>query len=402
MPITDFVELPKDFEKSAWFESFVRDEMAKLQKALEDLGQQLYRARITDEIQENRTKLVKNIQLLAEDLRQKQANAQIPKEKIIQFEKMICELNQYDQIVPQIMADLCNKASEYLKSVLALTTEFRYRCKKNLDNLKFTAFENDKAYQFEFSNIRMMDPQKVRVSRYNIVIRNEDLATLTEGLALAERVPKFFVEYLREKQQYLNLKKVQSLMVMKSDFFETLIPPGCVLDWNSIRFNDIRSQTSEYKGRGNTIFDKFSKIMLSVLLSAKNFILVEIKNSPDKEILLYDSDFAMFSIFHEKIIKCIRAFIIEELRDKADLTEVESIEIAKNYVGRSVNCPQVNYPHENGVYFLKNLFLCQQGKAVSPASYQSDQLGNFRLLLFSTLLRIGVNEDKTLPFDVLV
>lgn len=145
---------------------------------------------------------------------------------------------------------------------------------------------------------------------------------------------------------------------MKSDFFESLIPPGCVLDWNNIRFTDVKSQTSEYSGKESTIFDKFSKIMISVLLSAKNFILIEIKNKPEKEILIYDSDFAMFSIFHEKIIKCVRAYIIEEYRDKADMSEVESIEMAKNYVGRSVNCPQVNYPHENGIFFLKNLILC--------------------------------------------
>lgn len=44
------------------------------------------------------------------------------------------------------MADISNKVSDYLKSILALTTEFRHRCKKNLDNIKFTTFENDKAY----------------------------------------------------------------------------------------------------------------------------------------------------------------------------------------------------------------------------------------------------------------
>jgi hypothetical protein len=77
------------------------------------------------------------------------------------------------------------------------------------------------------------------------------------------------------------------------------------------------------------------------LLSANNLLLIEIRNRPDREILIYDADFASFSIFHEKIIRCVRAYIIEEVRDKTDWSEGKSIEFAKRYVGRSVNCPQI-------------------------------------------------------------
>ena len=118
-------------------------------------------------------------------------------------------------------------------------------------------------------------------------------------------------------------------MIMNSNFFETLIPPGGILDLANIHYSDVRAWTSEFKGKGNTIFDKFSRIFLGVLLSANNFILIEIKNRPDKEIFIYDSDFAMFSLYHEKLIKCMRAFIIEEYRNKTDSTEGESIEFGK-------------------------------------------------------------------------
>jgi len=185
----------------------------------------------------------------------------------------------------------------------------------------------------------MLDPIKVRASRYNIVIRNLDLCTLLEGELLAERIPTFLLEFFREKTNFESLKTVQHVYVMKANFFETLIPPGGILDLANIHYNDVRQWTNEFKGKGNTIFEKFARILIGILLSANNFILVEIRSRPEKEILVYDSDFSMFSIYHEKIVKCIRAYIIEEYRNKTDSTEGESIEFAKEYIGKSVNCP---------------------------------------------------------------
>ena len=68
----------------------------------------------------------------------------------------------------------------------------------------------------------------------------------------------------------------------------------------------------------NTIFDKYERILISVLLSQNNFILAEIRSKPDKEILIYDSDFPTFSVFHDKIVRCLRAYIAEEIRNKTE------------------------------------------------------------------------------------
>ena len=175
-----------------------------------------------------------------------------------------------------------------------------------------------------------------------------------------------------------------------------------MLDWNNLVYSSVKQQTLQYKGDGNTIFDKFGRILIGCLLSANNYILIEIRNRPEREILIYDADFAQFSIFHEKVIRCVRAFIIEEYRDKTDFNEGQCIEFARLYVGRSVNCPQVQFPYDNALYFIKNLHLCADGKAVSPSSYRSDTLTSYRLSLFSSCLRIGINNDRSIAFDVLI
>ena len=201
---------------------------------------------------------------------------------------------------------------------------------------------------------------------------------------------------------FQGLKDLQQIMVMKHDFFEQLVPPGGVLDWNNLLYSQVKQQTAQYKGNENTIFDRFGRILIACMLSANNFILIEIKNRPDREILVYDADFAQFSVFHEKVIRCIRAYIIEEYRNKTDLSEGQCIEFARLYIGRSVNCPQVQFPYDNALYFIKNLHLCADGKALSPASYRSDTLTSYRLQLFSCCLRIGINNDRSLAFDVLI
>ena len=73
-----------------------------------------------------------------------------------------------------------------------------------------------------------------------------------------------------------------------------MIPPGGILDWNNMNYKDVKALTQEHKGIKNTIFDKFSRILIGVLLSESNFMLVEIKTRPEHEILIYDSNYSLF------------------------------------------------------------------------------------------------------------
>mmetsp|Transcript_4221 Transcript_4221/g.374 ORF Transcript_4221/g.374 Transcript_4221/m.374 type:complete len:93 (+) Transcript_4221:147-425(+) len=90
-------------------------------------------------------------------------------------------------------------------------------------------------------------------------------------------------------------------------------------------YSNVKALTAENKGDTNTIFDKFKRILFNVLLSGNNFLLVEIKTHPDPEILIYDSNYNISARFHEKIIRCIKAYIIEELKDKTNMLEGECI-----------------------------------------------------------------------------
>jgi hypothetical protein len=53
---------------------------------------------------------------------------EVPKDRIVELEKIIFDLGQYDRIIPQIMADLVNKAAEYARGVLKHYQDFRQKC----------------------------------------------------------------------------------------------------------------------------------------------------------------------------------------------------------------------------------------------------------------------------------
>lgn len=53
-----------------------------------------------------------------------------------------------------------------------------------------------------------MEAMKVRVKRFNFAITNKDLSTLQEGENVNEIIPFFYIEYFREKLNYLNLKDI--------------------------------------------------------------------------------------------------------------------------------------------------------------------------------------------------
>ena len=207
--------------------------------------------------------------------------------------------------------------------------DFSKKCNNELEKVKKSTFANDDAFKYEFNNLSVMEPGKVRTHRYGIVLKNEDLLTLHDGIWMTERIPFFFTEYFRERNRYLNLKDIQEIMVMPHTFFENLIPPGGVLDWNNLNYSSVKAITSEYNKLNNTVFDKFSRILVGALLSANNFLLVEIRTKPEREILIYDSDFHSFGVFHEKIIRCIRAYIVEEYRNKTDENEGVCIDFGR-------------------------------------------------------------------------
>jgi len=67
-----------------WFDHFKKGQFEKLNTVLEDMASKLYKARITDEIKENRERLQQQAKTLANDITENHMHAEnVPKEKII-------------------------------------------------------------------------------------------------------------------------------------------------------------------------------------------------------------------------------------------------------------------------------------------------------------------------------
>lgn len=106
-----------------------------------------------------------------------------------------------------------------------------------------------------------------------------------------------------------------------------------------MRYRDVKALTQEYSGINNTIFDRFPRVMVGILLSGTNFVIAEIKTKPEREILIYDSNITLSGRYHDRIVRCLRAYIIEEMKDKTNKTEGECIEFSRSFVGRGVAVP---------------------------------------------------------------
>lgn len=97
--------------------------------------------------------------------------------------------------------------------------------------------------------------------------------------------------------------------VMKSQFFEALIPPGSSLIPESMNYENTKTYTQEFSRHKNTIFDRFARILIGAQITTNNWILIEIKSQSEREILIYDSDVRFFAGYHERICAVIRHFI---------------------------------------------------------------------------------------------
>lgn len=115
---------------------------------------------------------------------------------------------------------------------------------------------------------------------------------------------------------------------MRSTFFEALVPPGSSLSAESVNYDNVKTHTSEFRGYNNTIFDRFPRVVFAVQITSNNWILVEIKSYPDKEVLIYDSDMRFFAGYHERLSALVRKYITEELRHKADMLEQDARDLA--------------------------------------------------------------------------
>jgi len=93
---------------------------------------------------------------------------------------------------------------------------------------------------------------------------------------------------------------------MDSRFFERLVPVGGNLNESCLSYESVRALTTEFRSSGKSLFDQHPRVLVAVILSECNFLLAEVRSGPEQEIVLYDSDRAMFQVFHQRIVGCLR------------------------------------------------------------------------------------------------
>ena len=406
--ITDkYFKGKKDLQVPDWFiASFFKEEAAKFRENLVFFSEKMKKARFTDDFCKNRSQLSKEV---TEQLN-KVMNIFVEENNIdslylLQVKDVIkgsSELKLYDQIVQDFLWQIVKKTVDYFNNVFLDFKTFKENSRNSLNKVKEVKFEGDESFLIQFNNIQKLNPQEVRIKRYDIQLNNKELTTLQEGICLNEKIPIFVVEYFKERNSKMDNEKFNKIFVNHANFFEKLMPLGFELDYNRIIYEDVKAYTDRHNGKNHTIFHSFDKILYLIDLHQNNWLIVEINNKTNKEIIIYDSNYGYSSSFHEKIIDIFRAYMVEELKNKGELNEEESLLFERDYVGRSAWCPQVSIEIDKGLFTVMNFKYLSEGGDLSSKNYKIEDVKKFRVDLFSLLMRIGYSKETVLNFELLL
>jgi hypothetical protein len=394
----------KDFALPDWFvKNFFFEENAKFKENLAFFSEKLLKARFTDDFCHTR-------QRISDDLRgqiEKVMNIFVDENNIDSFyllsvkdiTKGTAEIKLYDNVIQDFVWQIISKTIDYINNVILDFKTFRENSKTSMTKLKEIKFEGDEYYLIELNNITKRNPQEVRVKRYDLILTNESLCTLQQGKTLDENILPFIMEYLKERNSKLDMEKFNKIYVNHASFFRKLMPQGVELDYNRINHDAVKLNTERHNGINHTIFHCFDKILYLVDLDSENWMVVEINNM---EIIVYDSNHNYTGNIHEKIIEIFRAYMVEELKNKGDMNEEDSLIFERNYLGRSAWCPQVSEESQKTLFALMNMKYLAEGADISSKHYAFEDIMKFRLSLFSLLMRIGQSKESILNFELLV
>lgn len=76
-----------------------------------------------------------------------------------------------------------------------------------------------------------------------------------------------------------------------------------------MQYASVRGFTTEFKGANNSIFDVFDSLLIVCSLSSSRFVIIEIINKPEKQIVIYDPNNSGLADFYEKIIDVFKKFV---------------------------------------------------------------------------------------------
>lgn len=404
--VDKFFKNKKDFSAPEWFiAGFFKEENAKFRENLALFIEKLMKARFTEDFCQKRTQLSTDLSKQIE----KVLNIFVDENNIDAFYllsikdiiKGTAEIKLYDHLVQDFIWQIINRTVNYINNVILDFKTFKENSKTSLNKIKEIKFEADESFLMQLNTIHQRNPEEIRVQRYEINLTNSELVSLQQSRMLDVKIPIFLVEYLKERNSKIDDEKFNKIFINDANFFEKLMPPGLELDYDKIIYDAVKTNTDRHNGKNHTIFHSFEKVLFLVGLDYGNWLIVEINNINKKEIVVYDSNHTYSGNVHERIIEVFRAYMIEELMDKGEINEDESILFEREYLGRSAWCPQISNENEKGLFTIMNFKNLADGADLSSKFYSYEDLMKYRVDLFSLLIRIGLSKDAIMNFDLL-
>ncbi|KAL4505146.1 hypothetical protein ABPG72_016213 [Tetrahymena utriculariae] len=240
---------------------------------------------------------------------------------------------------------------------------------------------------------------KIICQRYEKTITEGDIIKLRSGNILTEDGLNFFIKYLEERQgsqfyiYQLNQKefpKGMKILYLSSSFYKYFTKEN-PLQQDNLDFKCVRHYMKPYTGQNNTIFDKFDKIFIPILLSLNEIHLVII-NLNKKELSLYmTSNFAGHPLeaVNNPILQNIMRFIQKELYEKK-IQNLNFLNWEHKYVYLEETFTQKFKQSILNTAFIINML----SKQKEYQNFSQQEYSSFTQRLIKLFYEIGITKNK--------
>jgi hypothetical protein len=386
------------------YQAFKKEMGPYMERIFEDLVGRLKATRFPPKVKAQHNELITKWDKIVKRI--DETTKQDPMRKVLvhDMQRLIMQLDVIDCTVLDIAAELSIRLKELMKPLLLNFAEFYNKTQNILNNFDGYSLSSDHTLRLMYENIELEDEMAIRTNRYGMKLTNGILGTLREGRAVPLLIIDFMSQYFNEKAAHrTRLKNVPPVMFLTSLFFENLINGR--LNPRAPEYYDygkVKELTAKYKGLRNTVFHNFQRLVFLLPFTDINFAVVEVRNYPEREIVIYDTEGGEFDGVHPLIFTIMKKWITDELIDKSGMNLDRCILEAKEYNIRNGGCPQCMVPFDSGVAACEMMNLISENQQITINSFGPEDTRMFRYVLFNCLVRIGLNETHELPFNLLL
>ncbi|EAR94897.2 hypothetical protein TTHERM_01028800 (macronuclear) [Tetrahymena thermophila SB210] len=263
---------------------------------------------------------------------------------------------------------------------------------------------SDKNYAYAFGqryneSVINNENSNIVCQRYEKTITEGDIIKLRSGNILTEDGLNFFIKYLEERQGHqlylyqLNQKefpKGMRILYLSSSFYKYFTKEN-PLQQDNLDFKCMRHYMKPYTGQNNTIFDKFDKIFIPILLSLNEIHLVMINLNKKELILFMTSNFSGHSLeaVNNPILQNIMRFLQKELYEKK-MQNLNFLNWEHKYVYLDETFTQKFKQSILNTAFIINML----SKQKEYQTFSQQEYSSFTQRLIKLFYQIGITKNK--------